>query len=181
MVITKREDVPKQGLCKLLWRKLRLRGSLLLVLIQLHFNFKWVGWGWALIWGGRLIRGWALIRINTVCSYCCNRHLCYDGERLGRVKMVTLRVGARGKEGKRGGPFSPLFSSFARPKKTPALPAMIERFSYDLEIKKHEQNRNNKRTQIERVDWFIELIQTRVAFGWLSERWGEKSSCPRTF
>ena len=29
-----------------------------------------------------------------LCSYCCNRHLCYDGGRLGRVKIVTLRVGA---------------------------------------------------------------------------------------
>ena len=38
-----------------------------------------------------------------LCSYCCNRHLCYDGGRLGRVKIVTLRVGARAKEGKRGG------------------------------------------------------------------------------
>ena len=37
-----------------------------------------------------------------LCSYCCNRHLCYDGGRLGRVKIVTLRVGARAKEGKRG-------------------------------------------------------------------------------
>ena len=35
--------------------------------------------------------------------YCCNRHFCYDGGRLGRVKTVTLRVGARAKEGKRGG------------------------------------------------------------------------------
>ena len=34
MVITKGEDVTKQGLCKILLRKLRLRGSLLLVLIQ---------------------------------------------------------------------------------------------------------------------------------------------------
>ena len=38
-----------------------------------------------------------------LCSYCYNRHLCYDGGRLGRVKIVTLRVGARAKEGKRGG------------------------------------------------------------------------------
>ena len=38
-----------------------------------------------------------------LCSYCCNRHLCYDGGRLGRVNIVTLRVGARAKEGKRGG------------------------------------------------------------------------------
>ena len=58
----------------------------------------------------------------------------------------------------------------------------LERFSYELEIKKHEQNRNNKRTEIEQFDWFIERIwQTRVAFGWLSERSGEKSSRPRTF
>ena len=41
-----------------------------------------------------------------------------------------------------------------------------------------EQNRNNKRTEIERFDWFIERIQTRVAFGWLSENSGEKTSCP---
>ena len=38
-----------------------------------------------------------------------------------------------------------------------------------------------KRAEIERFDWFIERIQTRVAFGWLSERSGEKTSCPRTF
>ena len=59
--------------------------------------------------------------------------------------------------------------------------SLIERFSYDLEMKTREQNRNNKRTEIERFDWFIERIQTRVAFGWLSERSGEKPSCPRTF
>ena len=38
-----------------------------------------------------------------LCSYCCNRHLCFDGGRLGRVKIITLRVGAKAKEGKRGG------------------------------------------------------------------------------
>ena len=58
---------------------------------------------------------------------------------------------------------------------------LLERFSYDLEIKTREQNRNNKRTKIERFYWFIERIQTPVAFGWLSERSGEKTSCPRTF
>ena len=57
----------------------------------------------------------------------------------------------------------------------------LERFSYDLEIKTREQYRNNKRTEIERFDWFIEHIQTRVAFGWLSEHSGEKTSCLRTF
>ena len=54
------------------------------------------------------------------------------------------------------------------------------RFSYDLEMKTREQNRNNKRTEIQRFDWFSERIQTRVAFGWLSERSGEKTSCPIT-
>ena len=57
----------------------------------------------------------------------------------------------------------------------------LERFSLDLEMKTREQNRNNKRTEIERFDWFIERIQMRVAFGWLSERSGEETSCPRTF
>ena len=58
---------------------------------------------------------------------------------------------------------------------------MVERFSYDLEMKKREQNRNNKRTEIELFDWFIERIQTLVAFGWLSEHSGENISCPKTF
>ena len=58
------------------------------------------------------------------------------------------------------------------------LSEFLERFSYDLERKTCEQNRNNKRTEIERFDWFIERIQTRVAFGWLSERSGEKNFMP---
>ena len=56
---------------------------------------------------------------------------------------------------------------------------VVERFSYDLEMKTYEQNRNNKRTEIERSDWFIERIQTRVAFRWLSERSGKKTSYPK--
>ena len=61
--MAKREDVTKQGSCKILERKLCLRGSLLLVLIQFFwggvgggghfFEFKWEwegsGVGWALI------------------------------------------------------------------------------------------------------------------------------------
>ena len=58
---------------------------------------------------------------------------------------------------------------------------MIERISYDLEMKTREQNRKNKRTEIERFDWFIERIQTHLAFGWLSERSAEKTSCPKNF
>ena len=60
-------------------------------------------------------------------------------------------------------------------------PLLIERFSYDLEMKTRQQNRNNKRAEIGQFDWFIERIQTRLAFGWLSERSGEKTSRPRTF
>ena len=41
-------------------------------------------------------------------------------------------------------------------------------------MKTYEQNRNNKRTEIGRFDWFIERIQTRVACDWLSERSGKK-------
>ena len=44
-----------------------------------------------------------------------------------------------------------------------------------------EQNRNNRRTETERFDWFNERIQTRVTFAWLSGRSGEKTFCPRTF
>ena len=58
---------------------------------------------------------------------------------------------------------------------------LIERFSYDLETKTRQQNRNNKRAEIGQFDWFIERIQTRLAFGWLGERSGEKTSRPRTF
>ena len=57
----------------------------------------------------------------------------------------------------------------------------MERFSCDLEMKTREQNRNNKRAGMEQFDWFIERIQTRVAFRWLSERAGEKTSCPKNF
>ena len=72
--------------------------------------------------------------------------------------------------------YSPSFSSNFKVEQS-----NIERFSYDLELKTREQNRNNKRTQIEQFDWFIERIQTRVAFGWLGERSRKKTSCPRTF
>ena len=48
--------------------------------------------------------------------------------------------------------------------------------SYDLDMKTREKNRNNTPTEIGRFDWFIERMQTRVAFGWLSKRSGEKTS-----
>ena len=55
----------------------------------------------------------------------------------------------------------------------------LERYCDDLEMKTFEQNGNYKRTEIERFDWFIERMQTRVAFDWLSERSDERTSCPR--
>ena len=48
-------------------------------------------------------------------------------------------------------------------------------------MKTREKNRHNKRTEIERFDWFVERIQKRVAFGWLSERSGEKNFTPENF
>ena len=36
---------------------------------------------------------------------------------------------------------------------------MLERFSNDFEMKTHQQNRNKKRTEIERFDWFVKWIQ----------------------
>ena len=62
-----------------------------------------------------------------------------------------------------------------------SLTEWLKRFLDDLEIKTREQNGSNKRTEIELFDWFIERIQTCVAFGWLSELSGEKASRVRTF
>ena len=57
----------------------------------------------------------------------------------------------------------------------------LEGFSYDLEMKTREQNRNNKRSKVERFGWFIERIKTRLAFCWLSERSGQKNLMPENF
>ena len=43
MAITKREDVTKQGSCKILSRKLQLQGSILLVLVLIQFWGAGVG------------------------------------------------------------------------------------------------------------------------------------------
>ena len=61
MLITKREEVTKQGFCKILWRRLRPRGSLLLEFIH---SSVWGGVSAYLsligrIMGWELIRGWA--------------------------------------------------------------------------------------------------------------------------
>ena len=47
---------------------------------------------------------------------------------------------------------------------------ILERFSYDLELKTREQNRNNKQTEIERFDWFIERFQLSARGFWLAKR-----------
>ena len=44
-----------------------------------------------------------------------------------------------------------------------------------------EKNRNNKPMEIEQFDRFVEWIQTRVAFGWLSKRSALKTSCSKNF
>ena len=46
---------------------------------------------------------------------------------------------------------------------------IIERSSYDLEMETREQHSNNKRTEIERFDWFVEGIQNVRGF-WLVKR-----------
>ena len=48
-------------------------------------------------------------------------------------------------------------------------------------MKTREQKRNNKRTEIERFDWCMKRIQTHLGFGWLSERAGKQTSCPKNF
>ena len=45
-------------------------------------------------------------------------------------------------------------------------------------MKTREQNRNNKQTEIEPFDWFIERIKTSVAFGRLRKRSEEKNFMP---
>ena len=56
-------------------------------------------------------------------------------------------------------------------------PCKRRKISLSHEMKTREQYRkkNNKLTEIERFDWFVEWIQTRVAFGLLSEPSAEKT------
>ena len=103
----------KQGFCKILWRNLRLRGSLLLALTQFFSVGMWkgVGWGGRLFEAGRLltfsafrmgafsrwtlIRGWGLIRINTV-SYTLNGtfelKLLYAFASLSNIHLSSLKL-----------------------------------------------------------------------------------------
>ena len=81
----------------------------------------------------------------------------------------------------RGRDFAAVFPTRLTALGSPRMLTKLERFSYDLEMKTREQNRNNKRTEIERFDWCIERIQTHLAFGWLGERSGKQTSCPKNF
>ena len=81
MVITKSEDVTKQGFCTILPEENSVLGRVSYYIL-LEFLWEGVGWGGRLFEAGRLltfsafrvgaysrwalIRGWALIRINTV-------------------------------------------------------------------------------------------------------------------
>ena len=75
MLITKREEVTKQGFCKMLSRKLRPQECLLLEFIHSSgwgggerlFEFDWEEEGWA------LIRGWALINLFLPLGWALTR------------------------------------------------------------------------------------------------------------
>ena len=49
------------------------------------FEFEWVGWGW----GWPLIRGWALIRINTVVT------TKFESARIYSFREVLVAVAVR--------------------------------------------------------------------------------------
>ena len=49
-------------------------------------------------------------------------------------------------------------------------PNQIEWFLHDLEMKPREQNRNNKRSEIEPFHWFIEQIYINARGFWLVKR-----------
>ena len=82
-----------------------------------------------------------------LCSYGCNCRLCYDGGRLGRVKIGTLRVGARAKEGKRGGEEKIHRFLFSLPAPYPApfdSPHFAFEFQHALSRGKHSQARRKR-------------------------------------
>ena len=54
-------------------------------------------------------------------------------------------------------------------------------FRLTLKWRRTNKTKKSKETEIERFDWFIERIQTRGAFGWLSERSGEQKFMPENF
>ena len=98
MVLTKREDVTKQGFCKILCRKLRLRGSLLLVLIQFwgmggwdgrFIEFEWEWDGKKVGWGGRLFEAGHLLTFSAFRVGAYSRWALIRGWALIRINAVT--------------------------------------------------------------------------------------------
>ena len=88
-----------QGFCKTLWRKLRLRGSLLLVLI--HFwgvggRGNGVGWEWASIWvwlGGRWIGVGRLFEAGRLLTFFVFRMGAYSRWALiGGLALIPINT-----------------------------------------------------------------------------------------
>ena len=99
MVMIKLEDETRQGSCKILWRKFRLRASLLLVLVQCFLGGRdqKEGRGWALIdlslsLSGREVGwGWALIRGRAPINFrmgACSRWALIRGWAFIRINTV---------------------------------------------------------------------------------------------
>ena len=79
------------------------------------------------------------------------------GEAVSKKLFSALRASVwSDNKGGGGGPGDPLDPSLSLTEKR------LERFSYDLEMKAREQNRNDKRREIERFDWFIERTDKRA-------------------
>ena len=78
------------------------------------------------------------------CSYCCSRHLWfYDSGRLGRVEIVTLRVGVRAKEGKEVFLFS-LPTPFPLPLTRPISSSLREVSTWRFREQKHLRARRKR-------------------------------------
>ena len=97
MVITKREDVTKQGFCKTLWRKLRLRASLLLVFIPFWGVVGVRGWAPISVWvgvgggwgrGGRLFEAGRLLTFSSYRMGAYSRWALIRGWALIRINTV---------------------------------------------------------------------------------------------
>ena len=102
MLIRKREEVTKQGFCKILWRKLGHRGSLLLEFIRslglLNLFTQVGGVGWALIWvwlggggGGRLFEAGRLLTFSAFRMGACSRWALIRCWVLIRISVYKLK------------------------------------------------------------------------------------------
>ena len=97
MLITKREEVTKKGFCKILRRKLRLRGSLLYILVLIYssgwgggghlFESHWEEVGW--VWGGRLFETGCLLTFSAFRLGAYSR-LCAYSNKYGTQQNLPL-------------------------------------------------------------------------------------------